>query len=400
MQIFPTPFSLSRLNYYKPNRNVLDLFWSSAARTVSQTFIVLFSSVYVYQSFTDMGFIYKSSLLLVCLFYFLMISSKLTFLIIAENLSRKTGFKGMIWLSAVPYIFFIPFMIYGSINPLFFFIAGVFYGVHSAFYWWGYHGFFVKAGDKGHFGGGLGRVELINTSAVVLTPIIGGIFIKTFGFSSSYVVASLFMFLSLILLGRGNDKRQKRDVRFIEVINIIKSHKTISLAYIGSGMEGTFYLVAWPLFLLLFFGEIVSLGTFIGASMFLAAILSVFIGDQIDKQGERGVVAISSPLLSFSWLLKSVNSLTPNLILAETIRNFGEKTLSISLLDLTYRKAQEAETAKAILFREITVIIGTYVCLLLILISAVININLQGVFVIIALASLLPLIFVYKKRIN
>jgi hypothetical protein len=89
----------------------------------------------------------------------------------------------------------------------------------------------------------------------------------------------------------------------------------------------------------------------------------------------------------------------PVLIIAESVRNFGDKLLSISLVELTYKKASEAETAKAILFRELAILIGGLICVILIGLTAVLGFDIRTLFLLISIVSLLPLISVYKKRI-
>ena len=394
-----SPFNLSTPPVYKPHGQILSLFWSSATKRISQTFIIIFSSVYIYKNFSELGFSHANSILIVCLFFALFLISKILFLSFAEELSRKTGFKKVIWLSALPYAFFISSMIYAEIKPAFFFIAAVFYGSHSALYWWGYHGYFIKAGDKDHYGGGIGAVEFINTLAIITAPFMGGILIEIFGFNFLYALAGLFMFLSLLLLGEGDDRRQNTDIRFSEVIRLIFRHKLISSAYVGAGVEGTFYILGWPLFLYFLFGEVVSLGTFIAISMLVAAVLGVFVGNKIDRDGEKNIVVISAPLLSFSWLLKTVSINVPVLVVAESIRTLGEKMLSINLMELTYKKAKESVTAKAILFRELSIIVGSFICIFIVAVSVLVGISLNSLFFPISLIALFPLISVLKRKI-
>ena len=83
------------------------------------------------------------------------------------------------------------------------------------------------------------------------------------------------MGVALLLLGKDHERRQRRDIKFSEVISLIKSHKSISLAYIGSSAETVLYMVIWPLFLFGFFGQVISLGAVVSVSVFFAAIFSL-----------------------------------------------------------------------------------------------------------------------------
>ena len=384
---------------YKPGPDVMHLFWSSVSRRVAQAFIFLFSSVYVYETFVRFGASNKTAMILVAGFFIFTLSSKLVFLIIAENISRKTGFKGMIWLSAMPFAIYVPSLIFASGHPGYFLIAAISYGAYSAFYWWGFHGYFIKVGDRKHFGEGVGEVEFLNTFATIITPLVGGIIIEVSGFTVGYVIAGLFVFLSLLLLGKDRDRRQNTDIYFKDVLKLAIKHKSMTLAYIGGSMEGIFYVFGWPLFLFLFFGGVVKLGAFVTISALLAAVVGIFAGKKVDEQGERGVVAIAAPALSFSWFLKAVTTLVPIYVIAESIRNFGERILIVSLVELSYKKAVEALTARAILFREFAIIIGSLLSLTLFVFWVLLGFGFQSFFVVVGLGSLLPLIAVYKQRI-
>lgn len=80
------------------------------------------------------------------------------------------------------------------------------------------------------------------------------------------------MALALILLGSGREKRQRRDIDFSGVIKLIRTHKSISTAYIGIGGEAIIYGATWPLFLYLFFSKVISLGIVVSLGSLLAAV--------------------------------------------------------------------------------------------------------------------------------
>jgi hypothetical protein len=388
----------SRTQVYKPQKEVVHLFASSASRTIAQTFLGIFSSVYIYESFVGYGASRTESLIFIVFYFLTYLASKLLFLSAAEDMSRSVGFKGMIWLSALPFAIFIPSLIFASRHPLFFFLAAISYGMHSGFFWWGYHGYFIKAGDRKHFGEGLGEAGFLNTLAIMITPLLGGVLINFAGFATSFVVAGLFVFLSLLLLGKGNDRSQHNDVLFSEVIKLSIKHRKTSVAYAAYGIEATFYVFGWPIFLFLLFGGVVQLGAFVTISAILAAVAGVFIGKVIDTKGERGIVALASPLMSFSWLIKAVSQMIPVFVVAESIRNFGVKMLDISLVEMSYKKAIEASTARAMLFREFNILIGSMFCLIVFGIWIYIGFTIQSFFVFVGISALLPLVWVYGKR--
>lgn len=385
---------------YQPRKELMNLFWAASVRRIAQTMLALFSPIYVFQVAKDMGETQKIAILYVVLYIFFVLIFKFISLAYAENLSQRIGFKNTIWISSVPFFLLIPALILASSNVFLFFLAGCLWGTHSGLYWWGYHGYFIKSGDTGKYGQGLGEAKVLDTLAIVLTPIFGAFVTELFGFYSTFVLAGVFMLVALFILGRQNDVAQKRDVRLSEVFSLIKSHRSVSLAYVGLQAEFTFYAVAWPLFLFILFGKVISLGIIVSAATLIASIAGVGIGKFVDKRGERRVVSVGAPLLAVSWFVRIFNTTLPNFIFADSLRNFGERMVSLPLTELTYKKAIEGGSGRAILFRETTFLIGGFLALLTIGLWIYFGGSLLSSFIFVALYGSLPLIAVFRRRLH
>ena len=151
----------------------MTLFWGGVARRVSIILLSLFSPVYIFVSITESGFSYKTTIFLVISFYILEQLAKLVTISASENLSQKMGFKGVMRASALPFILFILLMLFAKNNIILFPLALITIGIHSGFYWWGYHGYFIKTGDEKHFGLSISEAGFLETFASVATPLIG-----------------------------------------------------------------------------------------------------------------------------------------------------------------------------------------------------------------------------------
>jgi len=392
------PSSLNQL--YGQESDLYHLFWSRVGRKVSIILLQLFSPIYIFQIAQDLGLSIAVATTVVLGHYLLMFVSKFITLPISENLSQKIGFKGMILASAIPFFVYIPSMILAKSFPYLFIISAISFGIHSGFFWWGYHGYFTKTAEKYHLGRRVGESRLFETIASVITPFIGALIINFLGFTALFITSAVVVIVSLLLLGKDHDKRQKRDVRFFDVLKLVRKHKSVSLAYVGYGGEYIMYSAVWPLFLFLFFGQVISLGAIVSLSSLTAAAFAIFVGDWVDKQGERKAVSIGSPLVIISWIVRATGGSILPFVFADSIWNFGQRLVSIPLDALAYRKAQEAESAKAILFRMITVNAGVIVGLFLISVWVFFTGNLKGSFVIAAFIGALPLVAVFKKRIH
>jgi len=378
----------------------MHLFLSGVARRVAIVLLLLFSPIYIFQIARDLGLNPSAAIIFLLLYFLVILFVKLLSLVISENLSQKIGFKGTIWASSIPFIIFLPSIVFAAKFPYLLFLAAAAWGVHAGLFWWGYHGYFIKTGEKKRFGRGIGQANLLETVAAGLTPVVGAFIISYLGFAAVFVASGIFMFASLILLGKDHDKRQRRDVKFVDVLELLKTHKSISLTYIGAGAETYIYFIAWPLFLFLFFGQVISLGIIVSLSTLFAAVFSVIVGRWVDRQGERKVVALAAPLLSVSWLIRFVIKSLPAFVLADSIWKLGQRMLILPLNVLTYKKGLESGIGKAILFRETSLIIGQVLALLSLIVIIYLGGDLSVSFVVAAIFSTLPLVSVIKHRIH
>jgi MFS family permease len=391
----------SLLSFHKPKKELINLFLSGVSRKISVVILSLFSPIYIFQTAVSFGWEKKFAIFTVILYYLIIFFVKLIALIFSENLSQKIGFKGTIRASLAPALLFIPSIIFASSHPYLFVTAAILWGIHAGFFWWGYHGYFVKTGDSESFGLSLGEAGLLETIALIITPFLGALITSLLGFNALFVFSAFFMILTLVFLGRDHDKRQRNDIKFDDVYFLIKEHKSISLAYIGSSAESTTYAVIWPLFLFLFFGDVISLGGIVSIAMLVAAFFSLTVGGWTDKQGEKKIVGVGTPLIVISWIIRFIDRSFTSFILADSLWNFGERMVILPLNALTYRKALESRgSATAILFRETTLIIGAVLLTLIMGALVIWGLDISVGFLIAAIFSTLPIIAVFKNRLR
>ena len=185
------PINLNFLQ--KPKADLMHLFLSGVARRVAVSLLTLFSPIYIYQIGRNLGFPTGPSIIMVLSYFFLGGGVKLITFTISENLSQKIGFKHIIWASGIPFLIFIPAIIFASSYPYLLFLAGISWGVHAGFFWWGYHGYFVKTEEKKHFGQSVGEANLLETTASVLAPIGGALITNYLGFTPLFILSAVFL---------------------------------------------------------------------------------------------------------------------------------------------------------------------------------------------------------------
>lgn len=386
-------------NFYRKD-DLSSLIFSRVSRQVAITLTHLFSPVYIYLTLTGNNIEEVYAILFVLTYYFLTFLVKILTQMVSEDFSRKVGFKSIIRFSLPPFLLFVLTLIFSSEYPSLFLLAAIFSGIHIGLFWWGYHGYFVKKGERGHLGQRIGQSNLLSTFASIATPMFGALVIYYFGFPLLFTLSTMFMVTSIILLGKGSKTKQIHDVRLSEVVRLITTHKSVSLAYFAMGAEGIISFVVWPMFLFLFFKKVTSLGIVVSVSCFVASIFAVIVGKWTDKQGERKIVSMGSPILFISWMIRYFSFSIAAFVAGDSMRNFGQMMIGVPLNALSYEKAVEKGTAKAILFFEITQTLGMVAALLVLSALILSGANLSSSFIAASIFSLLPLVAVFKKRLK
>jgi len=375
------------------------LFAGSVTRRFAITFVGLFSPIYIYGLLLDEFNSSFAAILGVFVFYIFLYVVKLFFHFYSEDLSRKIGYKGTIRKSVMPYLLFIPFMLLASQNVYFLVLASFFYGAHMGFYWWGFHGYFSMTADKHHFGKNIGKYEFYDALAKIAAPLIGAIIIVKLGFNVIYISSALLMILSAIFFGKNNDKRQKLDVKAVDVFKRLVAYKSLSLALVG--ISGSFVIigVVWPLYLFLFFDEVIGLGLVVSAGLFVTAVFSLILGNLIDKHKERTSVLVGSPVSIMSWILRVFLAGANIFVFADFLSNMGLRMLDLPILELIYKEARSGKSALVLLYREGAITLGLIISLVLSTIAYYFTKDLRSTFILAAILSTLPLIAIYRKRI-
>ena len=357
-------WSLPHFHPFRVKDNKLSpLVFGSAVRHVSINLLGLFSPIYIFQSHSELGVARPHAISLTLLFYVILLIVKMLALMYSEELSQKVGFKGTIWLSVIPFLIFLPLLILAREYQILFLLAAVMWGVHAGLFWWGYHGYFIKAA-KSHFGMKIGEIDLFNTVVGFSTPIIGALVTTFFGFDALFFVSGVVMVLSLFILGRKHDAKQKHDVKVVDVLKLVLKKKVTILAYAGRGGEIHIYGIVWPMFLFFMFGRVLDLGAIVSVAALIAGLVAVVVGKLVDERGERWAISLGGPLMAISWLIRFIPSV-PLYVVADSTRNISQKLVGVPLMELSYKKALESSTGAAMLFREFGLTIGALLVLYL-----------------------------------
>lgn len=390
-----------KIGLYNPNKYLTHLYVFGLLRHIAVTLITLFSPVYVFKLYTSRGYDIGTSLIVVLGFYGVILLTKLVAFVAAENISQKVGFKGVIRLSVIPFVLNVTSLILISKSVVFLVLAAIFGGLQAGFYWWGYHGYFVKFGNIRHLGESIGEVNFLNTLVSIVVPIFGAILAEYFGFQILFIFAVMFILASMIFSGKEEEVRQTNDVLLKDIFKLIRRHYRSSFSYLGVSIEAVYFVLVWPIFIFITFGRVLDLGIVVSGAALLASVFSILIGRNIDKKGGVGVLGLGSFLLSVSWWVRLYWNGIGFFVVAESVANFGGRMQGIALNEFTYKKAKETDDmSSAILFREISLILGGLILIGVMFLWVLVIGDLKCSFLVPAVGSLAPFIYVSHKLKN
>lgn len=380
-------------------RNFIDLvplFASATLRRVAATLLSLFSPLYVLERSQEVGFSLNLAIVVVIFFFLILYFFKLLTLPLVENLGLKIGFKSILAYSSFPFVFFLAFLYFSQANYLFLILAAIFWGIHAGFFWWGYHGTFIKTADQEYFGRETGAVQLLLTAASVIAPILGGFIVYQIGYQFLFIFAGVIFILAILVILPAPRTTPKRDARIKKVWQIYKTHKRMVAAYVGWGGMNGLYGIVWPIFLFLVLGQILIFGEIVSAAILFASLINLLIGARVDSVGSRATLAWGAPLNFLSWLARIFARSAGLIIIVDTFYQVTGQMLTIPLDVLSYRKAIEGGTGQALYFREISLTFGAMFFLILAVVLVLLNLPLWTTFVLASIGALMPLLIVRR----
>jgi MFS family permease len=380
--------------HWDPRLNGLSLLLTSqAVRAAALILLWLFSPFYVLKVLKSLPAVF---------FYFLIIfTTKFLFLHLAEKTGVKYGFKNVIFLSTIPFLLYIPILIFAKEFPILVFAAGIFWGVHLAFFWWGYNGFFVETAQENQYGRAMGIANILGTIVLVVSPLLGAFVVESFGFQALFWFSALVFSCSMLLLLPMQNHKPHLSVGQEEIIQLLLKHKRRAVAYLGYSAESTYLATAWPLFLFLVLENPAEVGGVASSAAFLAAILTFGIGFWLDKRGLRArqeLIGLGSPLTSLTWFIRGFAKSAPVFVFVDAMYRFVEPLMYMPLEVWAYKKAKEGSVDRAMLFRQYAITSGEIFSTFLALILLVFWQNLSIAFVLAGIFALLPLLVLKNKE--
>lgn len=193
-------------------------------------------------------------------------------------------------------------------------LLGSVYGASASFFFIPFHTEFSKIKHTDHSGKELGYMQILDKTGAVLGPLVGGLAAHLFGPQAIFLLAVGFLFGSLWPLFRSAEPvrvHQHLDFRSLSVSTI----KHDLIAYVGSGVENTLCINAWPFYVSLFAltGAVYEqLGILTAFGILVSMWSTQLIGRLIDARNPRPILRAAVVINSLLYVFRPfVHSLAP-----------------------------------------------------------------------------------------
>ena len=141
-----------------------------------------------------------------------------------------------------------------------------------------------------------------------LIPLISGFLIVYFGFFVPFICGIILSLLASIpiLFSRdihdvGNNYSMKSNIEFFKLYK----HKKEFIAYIADGFKAGNVELFWPIFIFIFIPSYITLGAITTLVTIISIILTLYLGQMIDKHGTTRILKMGTYGETTNWVLKS-----------------------------------------------------------------------------------------------
>lgn len=283
-------------------RNELgEIYTNLVIRKFALTLITIFIPIYL----LNIGF----GLFMVVLFILLMWLVKGISSSIAGFLDARIGPKHTILVSVPLLLGFLSLLLLldPALTPLargievpLLVLAAVIGGLDQALYWVSLNAEFVKNTDNIHSGKETGHFHAYPQIGVLAAPAIGGLILSWLGFDFLIGIVILLVVISVFPLFLTSDYRER--FRLKPLFARTRRNELLLAGIFVQGMVMFAEAFAWPLYLFLRFGDLLSVGA---AASFMALGVMVFtmaIGRLSDQISRRRLLTIGAIGLAVLWL--------------------------------------------------------------------------------------------------
>lgn len=366
-------------------REITELYISVAIKNFGVSMISLFEPIYLYD---QLGF----TLAQIMFFYAIVYTLYLFLLPIGGKICARFGFEHSI-LYSVPVII----LYYGSLYaaskiPLLIVITPILLAAYKMLFWPAYHANFARYGSLGHRGKEIGRLGILTATVVIVGPVLGGLLISLFSFHVLFVIVVILMIVSVLPLFTTKEVFKPSDFGYWHAFQrlIKKKYRRYAFGFIAYGEE-IIRLAVWPIFVFLILGSYVGLGGLSSLTILLTAIVGLFIGQIVDREGAKKMLSFSTIGYVIVWFLRLLVGTISEAFMVDGLSRIFSRGTHLPIQVLVYDKGSEHGNLNFAVLFEMAVSVGKLLVCWLLFVVFLFTQNMGVAFILAGFISLLYL---------
>lgn len=367
-------------------REIAELYISVAIKNFTVSMIALFEPIYLYK---ELGF----SLAQIMLFFAVTYTVYLFLLPLGGKITARFGFEHTILYSAPLLIFYFGALYFASAYFALIYLAPFFLASYKMLFWPAYHANFAHYGTLGKRGSEISRLGILNAMVVVVGPVLGGAIISIFNFPVLFAVVAILMMVSVIPLFTTKEKFKPSHFGYFHAFHrLVKSYyRRYTLGFMAYSEE-LVKLIVWPIFIFAILKSYLTLGGLSSLTILLTAILGLFIGRIVDREGVKRMLRFSTIVYAVVWFLRLMVKTVGEVFMVDSLSRIFSKGMYIPIQTLVYNKGSERGNLNFAVFFEMSLVIGKLAIAWILFAVFLYTQNMGIAFVLAGLASLLYLL--------
>lgn len=397
-------------HFHIDNTRTLRLLYGvRVARSLGNKFALFFLPLFLFQLGRDttiLNFLstsgFQKGIVMIALFYGLNRAVVFMASIKTAGFISKNGIQRSLVVGHLFYALSLVLLQFVLQNPQIIWLVIITNGLQTSFFWNSYYVLMSKNTLKQHIGEDLGALQVLLQLAAIISPALGGVVIVLLGYQILFLIAlATVMVGAIFALMMDNDKVSSR-ASFAEFRRWIKEKRFSRLALSLSGRYiHDAALAIWPLYLFLLLGSADRVGFLYTLSLFMAMILSLFIGFYIDRHRSKKPFVFSGGIISALWIMRIWALNIWNIAIVDTVDKMTGNFHWLFFDSLLFRRGKGGKALAYFTYREMILSVAGFIFWsLFALFFVVFPFGWKGMFVLASVGVMMSILIREKEEIS
>lgn len=298
---------------FDSSHNLQMLYGIRVLREVTNNLIFFFIPLFLFQIGPKIAFLSKFNLndfqkgMITVGMYFIVY--RIAFLLfsipVGKLIVRVIGFKNAFIASRLLAVIVFFLFREGTVTYWLIFLATFIDGIEGSFFWPNFYSVFGSNAKDRRVGEDLGLLQFLLQFVTMAAPALGGLVVVFLGYDKLFLIGVVLSMMGAIFAVSMSPEKMTVEPKFKELFSWLKESRfrRLSVSYIGRYLDNS-VLALWPLYVFLILEGADKVGYLYSFSLFIAMILSFFIGFYVDHNKSKRPFMISGGLLSLLWFVR------------------------------------------------------------------------------------------------